>query len=74
MSFPGGPGDPFGGAPFGQHPGGQQPYQQPYGGPPIVSAPQQPPSSGKVNTLATLSLVFAVVFAPAGAVLGNPLI
>lgn len=71
MSFPGGPGDPFGGAPFGQHPGGQQPYQPSYGGPPIVSAPQQPPSAGKVNTLATLSLVFAFVFAPAGAVLGH---
>lgn len=57
-------GDPFGGAPFGQFPGGQQPY----GGPPIVTAP---PPQAEMNTLATLSLIFAFVFAPAGAVLGH---
>ncbi|BBX33008.1 PknJ protein [Mycolicibacterium mageritense DSM 44476 = CIP 104973] len=58
-------GDPFGGAPFGQFPGGPQ---QPYGGPPIVT---EPPPPAEMNTLATLSLIFAFVFAPAGAVLGH---
>lgn len=52
--------DPFGNAPFGQYPGG----------PPVVPAPPPPPS-GEVNTFATLSLIFAFVFAPAGAVLGH---
>jgi hypothetical protein len=57
-------GDPFGG-PVGPPPGGPLP-----GGP---MPPRQPPPPGQpeTNTLATLSLVFAVVFAPAGAVLGH---
>ncbi|MEV0672495.1 sensor domain-containing protein [Mycobacterium sp. NPDC050441] len=61
-------GNPFGGTPFGQYPSGQQ---YPYGGPPMVPAgpPQSPPD--EANTLATLSVVFAFVFAPAGAVLGH---
>ena len=41
-----------------------------YSGPPVVSAPPQPPAQ-HANTFATLSLVFAFVFAPAGAVLGH---
>ncbi|MGA5543734.1 sensor domain-containing protein [Mycobacterium sp. NPDC051198] len=62
--------DPFGGNPFGQYPTGQPPY----GGPPMVPGPPQPqgpPPHGEVNSLATLSVVFAFVFAPAGAVLGH---
>ncbi|MGV0677058.1 MULTISPECIES: sensor domain-containing protein [Mycolicibacterium] len=63
--------DPFGGSPFGQYPPGQYPPpgQPPYGGPPMV--PAGPPPRDEANTLATLSVVFAFVFAPAGAVLGH---
>jgi hypothetical protein len=51
--------DPFGSEPFGSSPyGGQAP------------APAPAPS-GEANTLATLSIVFAFVFAPVGAVLGH---
>jgi hypothetical protein len=51
--------DPFGGAPFGQAPPT----------PPLLTPgpPQRPPA----NTLATLSVIFAFLFAPAGAVLGH---
>ncbi|MFV8173160.1 sensor domain-containing protein [Mycolicibacterium peregrinum] len=77
--------DPFGGNPFGQNPFGQYPQgqypqgqypppgQPPYGGPPVVPGPPQSPAppNGEANTLATLSVVFAFVFAPAGAVLGH---
>jgi hypothetical protein len=51
--------DPFGGAAFGQMP---TPPPIPAGGP-----PSRPP----INTLATLSVIFAVVFAPVGALLGH---
>ncbi|AXK76913.1 DUF4190 domain-containing protein [Mycolicibacterium neoaurum] len=65
-AWPGGPadGDPFGADPFGV------PGPTNTGG--YVGVP--PPPSGsdpKVNTLATLSVIFAFVFAPAGAVLGH---
>jgi hypothetical protein len=60
---PFGQADPFDGGPFGG-PGG--PGFQGY---PPSPSPQRP--SGEVNTLATLSIVFAFVFAPAGAVLGH---
>ena len=61
--------DPFGGPPSTHG----------YGPPPVTQgfSPGQgfpPPSgtpSGEVNTLATLSIVFAFVFAPAGAALGH---
>jgi hypothetical protein len=59
--------DPFGGDPFGgQGPGfGQnQPSHPPAGSGGFPSGP-------KVNTLATLSAIFAFVFAPAGAALGH---
>ncbi|TDH51372.1 DUF4190 domain-containing protein, partial [Mycobacterium eburneum] len=50
-------------------------YGQPASGygaqPPGYGAPPPGPPSGQVNTLATLSVVFAFVFAPAGAVLGH---
>jgi hypothetical protein len=43
---------------------------EPYPQPPVISAPPMPPSQ-KTNTFATLSLIFAFLFAPAGAVLGH---
>ena len=42
----------------------------PYPVPPVISAPPPPPRH-KTNTFATLSVVFAFVFAPVGAVLGH---
>ena len=67
-------GNPFGANPFGQYPSGQQypPGPPQFGGPPIVPAgPPPSPPHDEANTLATLSVVFAFVFAPAGAVLGH---
>jgi eukaryotic-like serine/threonine-protein kinase len=76
--FNGGPfrGDPFGGgqAPSGPAGGPAPSYQPPpvYTPPPVYMAPppHQPGGPG-ANVLATLSVVFAFVFAPAGAVLGH---
>ena len=45
---------------------GADPYPQP----PVISAPPPPPRRD-TNTFATLSVVFAFVFAPVGAVLGH---
>ena len=42
----------------------------PYPVPPVISAPPPPPRH-ETNTFATLSVVFAFVFAPVGAVLGH---
>jgi eukaryotic-like serine/threonine-protein kinase len=53
-------GNPFGGVPFGLPPGG---------GPPILVA--GPPPRVPANSLATVSLILAFVFAPAGAVLAH---
>jgi eukaryotic-like serine/threonine-protein kinase len=56
------------GGPTGQYDGdwfAADPYPQP----PVISAP--PPARQKTNTFATLSVVFAFLFAPAGAVLGH---
>jgi hypothetical protein len=72
--YGGGQPDPFGPDPFGG-----PPNIQGYTPPPVTQgfSPGQgfpPPSgtpSGEVNTLATLSIVFAFVFAPAGAALGH---
>jgi hypothetical protein len=64
MTYGGGYGgspDPFGSEPFGT---------SPYGGQTPVQAPAPAPSR-EANTLATLSIVFAIVFAPAGVVLGH---
>ncbi|MEE2852539.1 MAG: sensor domain-containing protein [Actinomycetota bacterium] len=52
-------GNPFGGAPYGGMPPG----------PPIYTAP--PPQRPRTNIFATMSVVFAFAFAPAGAVLGH---
>jgi hypothetical protein len=61
----------YGGNPF-DGPGGGDPFA---GGPvgPSVGAPVRPPGPQhpETNTLATLSVVFAFVFAPAGAILGH---
>ncbi|STZ87735.1 lipoprotein lppR [Mycolicibacterium fortuitum] len=60
--YGGPPADPFGGQPFGGWPG-------PPSEPPVFHAP--PPQARETNPLATLSIVFAFLFAPAGAVLGH---
>lgn len=52
-------GDPYGGAPYGGMPPG----------PPIYTS--SPPQRPRANIFATMSVVFAFVFAPAGAVLGH---
>lgn len=57
-------GNPFGGNPFGG-------TVTPAGGPPAPAPPGQHPTPTETNTLATLSVVFAFVFAPAGAILGH---
>ncbi|GLE51925.1 sensor domain-containing protein [Mycobacterium montefiorense] len=62
------PQDPFGHNPFSYDPLGRVPYSEPPTGPPYNIPPPQPPP---VNTFATLSLVFAFVFAPVGAILGH---
>jgi hypothetical protein len=79
--------DPFGGSPFGNSgtPAGGGQFGGPPGGgqfggppgsftpPPVFRAPPPPQWRGgtSTNTLATLSVIFAFVFAPAGAVLGH---
>lgn len=72
MTHSGGYQDPFGGDPFGGH----TPQSPTFGQGQPGSAPTAAaafPSSPKhdVNTLATLSAIFAFVFAPAGAALGH---
>jgi hypothetical protein len=70
MTYSGGNPDPFGGDPFG----GQAPHQGPtFGQTQPGHSPAAFPSGPKaeVNTLATLSAIFAFVFAPAGAALGH---
>jgi hypothetical protein len=57
----GGPTGPYDGDPFAA-----DPYPQP----PVISAPPPPPRHN-ANTFATLSVVFAFLFAPVGAVLGH---
>jgi len=67
--------DPFGPNPFGGDPfGGTAFGQAAPGGPPVfATAPPAPPSQGgaEANTLAALSVIFAFVFPPAGAILGH---
>ncbi len=61
------PEDPFASNPFSYDPLGRAPLPRP----PAFAPPPPPPPPPPVNALATLSLVFAFVFAPAGAVLGH---
>lgn len=53
--------------PFGTPPGSAEYMAEPAFRPPSVVSPR----SGEVDTLATLSVVFAFVFAPAGVILGH---
>jgi hypothetical protein len=72
--YGGGQPDPFGPDPFGGPPSTQgyspppvtQGFSEGQGFPPPLGTPRD-----EVNTLATLSIVFAFVFAPAGAALGH---
>ena len=64
------PQDPHGYNPFSYDPLGRVPFESPPVPPPVFIAPP-PPLRPRVNPLATLSLVFAFVFAPAGAILGH---
>jgi hypothetical protein len=61
------PQDPWASSPFSYDPLGRPPPPPP----PVYAPPPPPPPSPRVNPLATLSLIFAFVFAPAGAVLGH---
>jgi hypothetical protein len=65
------PQDPYGHNPFSYDPLGRVPYEDPLVQPPVFIPPPPPPYPPPVNPLATLSLVFAFVFAPAGAILGH---
>jgi hypothetical protein len=65
------PQDPFGYNPFSYDPLGRVPFAGPPVEPPVFTPPPPPPYRPPVNILATLSLVFAFVFAPAGAILGH---
>lgn len=65
------PQEPFGYGPFSYDPLGRMPPAGPPAGPPAFTPPPAPPCHPPVNTLATLSLVFAFVFPPAGAILGH---
>jgi eukaryotic-like serine/threonine-protein kinase len=65
------PQDPFGHNTFSYDPLGRVPYGSPPAEPLSFPEPPAPPSRPPVNAFATLSLVFAFVFAPAGAILGH---
>jgi hypothetical protein len=57
--------------PFAPNPFGHNPFDSSSPGPPPIPQPPPAPPRDEANVLATLSLVFAFVFAPAGAVLGH---
>lgn len=65
------PQEPFGYDPFTYDPLGRVPYTYPPPPPVFAPPPAPPPYRPPVNTLATLSVVFAFLFAPAGALLGH---
>jgi eukaryotic-like serine/threonine-protein kinase len=66
------PQDPYWQNPLSYDPLGRVPPPMPEAAPPaFVPPPPPPPYRPPVNTLATLSLVFAFVFAPVGALLGH---
>jgi hypothetical protein len=64
------PQDPYGQDPFSYDPLGRVPLEPPVEAEAFPEAPEPPPRP-TVNTFATLSLVYAFVFAPAGAILGH---
>jgi hypothetical protein len=63
------PQDPFGRNPFSYDPLGRVPLEPPPAEP--LEFPEPPAPPRRVNAFATLSLLFAFVFAPAGAILGH---
>jgi len=65
------PHDPYGYNQFSYDPLGRVPFDSPPVQPPVFMAPPPLPYHPPVNPYATLSLVFAFVFAPAGAILGH---
>jgi eukaryotic-like serine/threonine-protein kinase len=65
------PQDPYWQDPLSYDPLGRVPYPDPPVGPPVYTPPPAPPHRPPTNAFATLSLVFAFVFAPAGAILGH---
>jgi hypothetical protein len=65
------PQDPFGYGPFSYDPLGRPPPAAPPPEPTFFPPPPPQPHRPPVNALATLSLLFAFVFPPAGAVLGH---
>jgi eukaryotic-like serine/threonine-protein kinase len=65
------PQDPYGYNPLSYDPLGRVPFAGPPVEPPVYLPPPAPPSRPTVNPLATLSVVFAFVFAPAGAILAH---
>lgn len=65
------PQDPYGYSLFTYDPLGRTPITDPLVEPPIFTPVPPTPYHPPVNTFATLSLVFAFVFAPAGAILGH---
>ena len=64
------PQDPYGQDPFSYDPLGRVPVE-PTAEPEVFPEALEPPPRPAVNTFATLSLVYAFVFAPAGAILGH---
>jgi uncharacterized Tic20 family protein len=69
--YGGGPGAPSAGDPFGGDPFAADPFAVGRPGASASQAPAPASQQGETNTLATLSVVFAFVFAPAGAILGH---
>jgi eukaryotic-like serine/threonine-protein kinase len=65
------PQDPNGYNPYSYDPLGRVPFAGPPVEPPPFTPPPAPPQLPSVNALATLSLLFAFVFPPAGAILGH---
>lgn len=65
------PQDPYGYEVFTYDPLGRAPIAGPRVDPPLITPSPPTPVRPPVNNLATLSLVFAFVFAPAGAILGH---
>lgn len=65
------PQDPYWQNPYTYDPLGRLPPAPPPVEPPVFTPPPAPPQRPPVNVLATLSLVFAFVFAPVGVILGH---